>query len=290
MPEIVEVRTDAEDLDFYLSYRNLEEITFCNDLFKNKCKGIEELNNQLPLQIECVMSKAKKIFIKLISINNEQTNNRTENQNTWWLIITYGMTGKISINKRKHSHIYFKMSESYIGFTNFYYENARRIGYVIATNDPNEYKSQLYDMNKQFALEYSVEGFGKITLKEFIENIKKAKNTYLVKSLMDQRTLGSGIGNYLLSEIMYDVKLNPDIKCSELNDNDIQKLYESIEKIILLSYEYGGVSMRDYTHINETHGSFEKQLKVYDKDGSKDEYGRIIKVKLGKHGRNIWYV
>jgi formamidopyrimidine-DNA glycosylase len=274
MPEIVEVYTDATQLDFYLSNRQLLSVKFCNDLFKNKCKGIEELNNALPLKIERVMSKAKKIFIKI------------EN---WWLILTYGMTGKTSTEKRKHSHIEFTMSNSWVGFNTWYYENVRRFGIVEAGNTEEFFNSHINDMATQFVLGYDYEGFEKLSPKQFLSAIKNC-NTFLAKALMDQRSIGSGIGNYLLSEIFYDAKLDPDIRCKQLDNDQLKQLWKSIHKIINMSFEHGGVSMKDYEHIDGSGGEFEFKLKVYGKENQTTDKGEKILVKKGKHGRNIWYV
>ena len=192
MPEIVELRTDADLLDFYLCGRNIEDITV-SDLFKNKCTGIEEIKGALPLKISRVMSKAKKLFIKL--------------QNNWWIIMTYGMTGSMSREKGKHSHINFKMENHFIGFNIFYYNDPRRIGSFISTNDAALFEYHANDMAKQIVLGYKFPYFESIKHEEFSENVKNGKKKSLAKLLMDQRSICSGIGNYLLSEIFYEAKL-----------------------------------------------------------------------------------
>lgn len=276
MPEIVEIRQDAEFLDFFITYRELRSVKFITDLFNKHCKGIEELNKCLPLKVERVLSKAKKIFIKL--------------SNNWWIFITYGMTGRISNIQRKHSHIQFDLSHSWIGFDTWYYENARRIGYIIASNDNKVITTQINDMSEPFVFGHDdVEGFEPITKEEFVKRIKSCR-TYLAKALMDQRSIGSGVGNYILSELFYKAKLDPDIKCNELNDFQIDELWNSINYILKESYDYGGVSMKDYVHIDNTFGQYQDIMKVYGLDGKKTEKDELILVKKGKHGRNIWYV
>ena len=43
---------------------------------------------------------------------------------------------------------------------------------------------------------------------------------YLVKVLMDQQALVSGIGNYLVAEILYDAKLNPHRELDKLSNKE----------------------------------------------------------------------
>ena len=50
MPEIVEMRIDADLLDFYTSNRSLNTISHTTDIFSNSI-GIEALNSHLPLKI-----------------------------------------------------------------------------------------------------------------------------------------------------------------------------------------------------------------------------------------------
>lgn len=273
MPEIVEIRQDAEFLDFFITYRELRSVKFITDLFNKHCKGIEDLNKCLPLKIERVLSKAKKIFIKL--------------SNNWWIFITYGMTGRISNTQRKHSHIQFDLSHSWIGFDTWYYENARRIGYVIASNDNKVITAQINDMSEPFVFGHDdVEGFESITKKDFIDRIKSCK-TYLAKALMDQRSIGSGIGQYLLVEIFYDANLHYEIKCKEMSDVQINNLWESINKIINKSYEYGGNSISDYFHIDGTRGEFKDQLQVYRQKFTKK--GEPVYSK-SFNGRTFYYI
>ncbi len=63
-----------------------------------------------------------------------------------------------------------------------------------------------------------------ITEEKFISNVKNCKKNYLAKVLIDQHRICSGVGNYLLSEIFYACKLNPNIRCSELSDSQIKKI------------------------------------------------------------------
>ena len=199
------------------------------------------------------------------------------------------MTGGITQEKERHSHIRLDMCESYIGFNTFYYTDPRRISSKFeASNDIERYKFHLDDVNEPAVLGYDEYGFQPITLDTFRINIRKSKG-FLIKLIMDQRSIVSGIGNYLLSEIMYEAGLDPDVKVSDLNDEDITRLFNSINIIINKSYNAGGVSMKDYKHIDGTHGSFQELLKVYNKSGSIIDSKEIL-TKKGKHGRNIWYV
>lgn len=282
MPEIVEVLTDAESLDFFLSNRTLDDISFLNDLFKNKSKGLEELREALPLRIERVRSRAKKFFMRLVD--------PAGNKPDWWCFWSYGMNGRITLREVDHSHIRFQVSHCWIGMDEFFYTNVRRIGFFEASCDKDVYRGHVEDMARPIGLGWEGEAdFKTITEKEFRVAVKQAGKKYFVAALMDQRTICSGIGNYLLSELMYEAKLDPLVRCPDLTEEEIKRLYQASLRVIKDSYENGGVSMKDYVHVDNTLGRHEYHLKVYRKKG-KDAAGREIKHCKGKHGRTIWYV
>ena len=66
-----------------------------------------------------------------------------------------------------------------------------------------------------------------LTLEYFKELIDKKKKVILCRFLFDQGNI-AGIGNYIINEVLYLSKLIPEMKVSELNNNDIKKLYNNI--------------------------------------------------------------
>lgn len=277
MPEIVEVRTDADLLDLYLSHRMLTSISFVTHLFKHKCQGLEDLQEHLPLKVERVLSRAKKLFFHLVDPNGKQNN--------WYIYITYGMSGNISETKNKHSHIEFIMSHCWLGFNTFYYSNARRIGSFEANNDPERYIFHITDMAKPIVLGYNDnKDFAPITRQEFEENIKACKKSYIASKLSDQRSICSGIGRYLLSEILYEAKLDPWIRCHEMTSKDVDNLWQAANRIIIESYNVGGNSMSDYVHVDGTLGEYWQIRRVYGREGETDKNGEIIHRQKGPSG------
>jgi formamidopyrimidine-DNA glycosylase len=280
MPEIVEVRTDADQLDLYLSGRTLLDVSFVSDLFNKQCTGIEELKAALPLEIVKVRSKAKKLFFYL----------EAESGLNWWIFISYAMTGRISQTKHKHAHIEFKLDHSWLGFDTFYYIDVRRIGHIEATSDSERYDYHVDDMAQQVVLGYDEFGFNPIKQLQFIDAVNECGRTALVAKIMDQRSICSGVGNWILSEVIYEAELDPFVKCSDLSEQQINNLWKALHTVILAAYHAGGVSMSDYVHIDDTLGEHEKSLKVYGREGQQDEYGNAIFATKGPHNRTIYYI
>ena len=103
------------------------------------------------------------------------------------------------------------------------------------------------------------------------------------KFLMNQRYT-SGIGNYLLSEILYAAKINPWLTLEEISDSDIIKIYENACRISMSSYLSNGVSVRTYKGIYEDKGEYTFNLKAY----AQTNNPRIVS-ENGPHKRTIWW-
>ncbi len=151
------------------------------------------------------------------------------------------------------------------------------------------------ELDKNIRLNELADGF--IGLDEYIidyetfyTNVKNSKKASFTTKLTDQKSICSGIGNYLLSEIMYESGLYPAIKCHELTDKDIENVFQNCAKIIKKSYEMGGMSMRDYVDVHGVEGKFETELQVYGKKNENDPYGNKVHSMKRGTGQTIWYV
>lgn len=98
--------------------------------------------------------------------------------------------------------------------------------------------------------------------------LKKAPNKP-VKALLMEQGLISGIGNIYASEILFDAKIDPRKKSSSLKNKEVEKLLESIKKILKKAILMRGTSVSDYRDASGKKGSFQDVLKVYKKDGQK---------------------
>lgn len=289
MPEGPEVKRICEDLNYNYKNKILTNIYFIGGRYVKENKDFLPKNylnliSTLPLLIYEIECKGKLIIIQLIDdsfINNIACNDSGNNNlgNTkirYYVFINLGMTGAFDLKYTKHSHIVFEFKEENILLVGkyLYYSDTRRFGTIHFTSEQKEYDNKIYNLAGEFL------GNNIISFKQFYYNIKNCNNkTYLVKALMDQKSICCGIGNYSLSEILHHAEIkNIDIKCSELSDEMIKKLYESCQYILNLSYKYCGATMKDYHRLDGSKGKFSKLFKVYEK-GNKQ---------LGKHGRSIY--
>lgn len=281
MPEGPEIRTDADQLDFFLSHRTLHSFELLNPQFEKRCKGIAEFQRALPLTVDRVRSRGKKLFIFFRPEEDEKTG--------WFLVFGYGMTGNIGQEKRKHSHLEFGMSQNWIGFNSWFYSDARRFGTFEASNSQKVLDSYFSDIAPTVALGYSKEpNFESIIRSEFEKNIKNCRDSFLAVKLMDQKSICSGVGNYILSEVFYEARLDPFVKCKEIQDEKMNMLWNALHKIMSSSYKHRGMSMSDYANVNGDSGTFENVLSVYGKAGKFANNHQIYSCR-GPHGRTIFF-
>jgi len=93
---------------------------------------------------------------------------------------------------------------------------------------------------------------------EYFSSLLRGKRMAVKTFLMNQRNVG-GIGNMYMHDILFRAKVHPLRKCSELTEEEVHSLYDSIEGILNLSreknaFEYerdffgqtGGYGMSDF--------------------------------------------
>lgn len=288
MPEGPEVLTTVDMMNFYMSDKIVTGMDFVSGKHcEDNPEGYDSFVESLPLKVERVFCKGKQIVIQL--------SNPDDKTDKWWILNHLVMTGSWQLKCKKSDKDYircqlvFDPTESYGGLdiTSIDFTDVRDLGKFEFINDEDSLNSKLSEIAPGFIGDYLID------FDLFHENIIKGKKANILSKLRDQKSICSGIGNYLISEIMYDSGLSHLLKCNELSERRIRKLYESCKSIITLSYQKGGLSIENYVDINGDKGGFEPFLKVYRKDGkggrgTTDPYGnRVLSI---KKGQTFWYV
>lgn len=275
MPEGPEVALLAEELHFFLLNRKLTRIVLQSGRYMRNGwdPTMEQLLNSLPCIITKVTYKGKLIIIELLDKNRQKI----------WLFNTLGMSGHWSFEEYRHSHIRFELEhikENILYPDTVFFTDQRCFGTFNAAYNEKDADKRMRDIKPGFLGEY------KISLKEFTQNFKKAGNIPLAKALIDQKRICSGVGNYLLSEIIYRSELDPFLPCRIVKDKDIPKLYEITRDLIVQSYELGGATIENYGTLSGETGEATSYFKAYGRLTDDDGYD-IIQV-TGPHGRTLW--
>lgn len=263
MPEGPEVRTVADKLRPYLVSNILLNIHLGS---RARIKGNDKLT--YPTSIFSVQSYGKKLIIEI------------EN---YIIIFSLGMTGRFQYVAGNHSHIILEI-RSKDKVYNLYFDDQRYMGNVliISLNDVNSYFSKL----------------GPDLLSSVIDRdqwlsifkIRRNMNKQIHKILVDQ-SLVSGIGHYLMTEILYYCGISPRRLGKNISDEEWELLRIVSHNLIYVSYSYGGLTIKDYISPDGETGIF--PAVIYGNKSSTDPLGNPIiheKADNSKGSRTLHWV
>ena len=119
------------------------------------------------------------------------------------------------------------------------------------------------------------------TFKRFKEALKKKKGK--IKQVLMNQEIIAGIGNIYSDEVLWLVKIHPFKNVSELNEEELKKIYNAIQRILKKAIELHGESFSDYRDPEGRKGRFDKMRKVYRREGEKCSRCRteIKRAKIG---------
>jgi len=259
MPEGPEIRVSAEYLNFYLSHSILTSVDVLGGKFAHTpIKGLHDVI--FPLEFESVTSKGKMLIFTFKNCKMK-------------MFSGLGMTGQFIISREKHSHLRFNLSSNPL-IDRIFFDDVRSFGNVAFSID---------DLSSKLAPDIFT-----ITDDEFIgRSMIKTKMTVL-SVLMNQQKVVSGIGNYLVAEVLYRSKVSPHRPFLSLTRSELLLIRRSAFEIGMAAFEYEGTSVRDFILPNGYEGQYAPFLCVY---GRKETpTGEKITREMGSHKRTIWWV
>lgn len=278
MPEGPEVRTVSDKLRPILTGKI---IMTAYKGERGKSVGFENLT--FPSTITGVRTYGKKILIDIVTNNNL----------SYVIVVSLGMTGRLQYNLGDHTHIYFNISESEISgpfrilrpaFT-LYYDDYRYMGSVdiIPTANMPMYLGNIGPDVLAAALDENTWIPSTTWLAIFTQ--KKIQKWAICKAFLEQ-SLVAGIGNYLLSEILYYAGILPERKINTITLQEWETLRVVAHKIILLSYSHGGFTIKDFISPDGQWGTY--PAAVYGKKF--DPYGNPVTSMKTSNGRTSHFV
>lgn len=229
MPEGPDVIQETQYLKSIIKNFNIKSIKIISGRYTHeKMNGYDHIKKNNQYKIKDIDSKGKLIWFVLKDMKNNKF---------LYLVSTLGLTGKWSFEKGKSTRIKFVLSSSAKtgNDLNLYYTDQRNFGQINIYDD-------IDDLNKRIdklAPDVLKANLTSVEMNDLISeyiNTTRKKDLNLVKVLMDQEAIVSGIGNYLVAEILYDAKLNPHRDLKSLSLPEIKKLVKSIRYITKLSY------------------------------------------------------
>uniref|UniRef100_A0A6C0J7C2 Formamidopyrimidine-DNA glycosylase catalytic domain-containing protein n=1 Tax=viral metagenome TaxID=1070528 RepID=A0A6C0J7C2_9ZZZZ len=225
MPEGPEVKIKMNLLCAILKGTTLMNMDVCKESFHKKTHDFERLTKILPATVINSESKGKFGYITL--------------DNGYSVGISFGMTGDIleeipkPTDKRyKHLAVKFTYANYKSELKSIYYTSIRNFGHIWIYDTP--------ELNiKLNTLGFCILNDNIYTKEEIVSRLRKRNNRSICECLMNQ-VLWAGIGNYIKSEILYTVKLNPISLVKDINDKQLYELYLAARDLAYRSYLDGG--------------------------------------------------
>jgi len=119
------------------------------------------------------------------------------------------------------------------------------------------------------------------SFKRFKEAVQRTRGK--VKQVLMRQEVIAGIGNIYSDEALWRAKIHPERRVDQLTNEELKRLYNTIRDVLRKGVKLGGESISDYRKVNGKKGEFDKERKVYRREGEKcQRCGAIIKrVKIG---------
>jgi len=275
MPEGPEVTIVSENLNKLLKDKYILSYQL-TDNGRYRKKGPDNcipFGDSLPLKVKKVENKGKLIFFTF-----------TDGKKEFYMLNTLGMSGVWHKQTGKHTCFIFEYSSSpdeERGKEKIYFIDQRHFGTIKFLTNKEDLEKKLKDIGPDMLND------SKMSLKLFKERMMKYKHWNLVKALMCQKII-SGIGNYLKSESLYHAKISPFLKVEDLSEDQFYQLYQSIRLKIVSSYNDGGVSVKNFSDIDDKKGQYHFSFEVYGK--KEDKFGNKVERVVLADKRSTFYV
>lgn len=259
MPEVPEVANMSQWLCENMRGKHLTNIKVLSGRYTRKpIEGLPALKKALPLKILDVSSIGKFLWFNL-----------SERFDIW---NTLGLTGYWSRDP-KNARIELVIDKK----KSFYYTDNRNFGTIKISKNKNDLIAKIRSLTPDFLRD-------PVNLRA-ITNYDKS----LASLLMSQTKLGSGLGTYLVSEVLYRAKLSPHRLGSELTPKQIRALEYAIAYTTKLAYKDNPITVKKINYhpeIKLKDDVFEYQ--VYRR--KKDPKGNPVKAEKIVGDRKTWWV
>ncbi|MBU1203045.1 bifunctional DNA-formamidopyrimidine glycosylase/DNA-(apurinic or apyrimidinic site) lyase [Patescibacteria group bacterium] len=173
----------------------------------------------------------------------------------------------------KYSHIIIRFSDN----SHLFFNDLRQFGYWQIVD-----KNQRQKIENKYGLEPGKENF---KWSEFKKIFNKRKG--VLKAILLNQQIISGIGNIYADEICFRAKILPDRTVDTLTESEIKILYQACQYIINKAIVNRGTTFSDYRDSDNQKGNFVRFLKVYGRAGKKClrcKKEDIKKIKLAGRG------
>jgi formamidopyrimidine-DNA glycosylase len=273
MPELPEVETIKRDLARLLVGKKILDI---------KTDSAKQVQPSLAVAKKAVVGttiKGLKRRAKLLLFF--LSNNKI-------LVVHLKLTGRLLVRKKgapeddwQHVVIKLKTQNSKLksGDLELRFCDLRKFGWLKLVEDEKELVKIL--------AEFGPEPLDSLNLDNF-RSILASSSRPVKVVLMDQKKI-AGIGNIYANDALFLAKVHPEKKANQLSNEEVERLFGAIEKVLKAGIKYRGASDQYYLDALGHKGSYQDHFLVYGREGRKcfKCNGEIKKIKLA--GRGTYY-
>lgn len=268
MPEVCEVHITAQYLLRKIKNRYLTKVNVVSGKYLHmKMEGLDELS--YPLKIKDIKTKGKFLYFILEDSLLEPV----------YLLCNFGLTGGYSFLNVNSIRISFEIkNKTKDKKYKLHFYDQRNFGLISFTKDINVLNEKLDKLASDLLQNSFTDDEYYNDFTNFLKKYPTKKKLILVKFLMGQNkneTTGSGLGNYLTAEILYDAKLSPHRELQDLSKKEIKTLANSIKKLVKICYWY------NKTGYMERNQNLENFVETHQKDiinGKLPDYHKDLKL------------
>ena len=125
--------------------------------------------------------------------------------------------------------------------------------------------------------------------KDFIQRIRRRQNSMIKPAFLDQ-TVIAGVGNIYADEALWAAQIHPQTRVKNVNDQQLNTLFNELRHILQLSIDQGGSTDKNYVDAEGRKGNYLTFAHVFRREGQachRHPDQEIIKLKVGGRGTHV---
>jgi len=216
MPELPEVTIFKEYFDSTSLHREIKDVTVSNE-FVLKDISVNQFQNKLKgQQFDSTERRGKYLFIEV-------------SPEKFYLLLHFGMTGSLSYYKSTGDQPDY--ARIIIDFKNGFhlsYNSQRMLGEI-----------RLLDNMQEYIEEHKIgrDAMDKALTEEAFKKLLDHRKGIVKSVLMNQEVI-SGIGNEFSDEILFHAKIHPKTKIQDLSDTELHKIYKQMKEVLQTAIDH----------------------------------------------------
>lgn len=264
MPELPEVETTVRGLQQKVLSRTFIDIWSDFKKIIKKPKDFKQFKKELKgRKIQKIWRRGKNIIFEL--------------SQGYSLLVHQKLTGHLLYEEwekdKANTYIHLK----------FFLDN----GKILALSDLRKFAKVELWKTEELLNSKEFQGLGpepldkSFTFKKFKETLRQSQGKPIkgkIKQVLMNQEIIVGIGNIYSDEVLWRAKIHPFKDVSKLSEKELRDIYSNIKNVLKKAIELRGESFSDYRDLTGRRGEFDKERKVYRKEGEKcPRCGTIIK-------------